>query len=226
MTLDADPDCSVPVHVLADQILLVQAFVSEGEDPFDVSLRVEHRFVEGISGLDPDVSSGVPREERAERVSDGFQAGMREFLRLQGGQVQQVQSSLGTDPEPVEIVFAEVADEIAFEGGRGCGTERQDIITVPAAEPAARRGDPEESGIVAEDIIDIVAGESGFHIEPVLDIPVHEPLQCFQGKDRGKDDQQDHDVGFCSGLVLLSTISSHLSAIFFKLTDFYVNLKI
>ena len=72
----------------------------------------------------------------------------------------------------------------------------------------------------------ILGEPSGFHIEPVLDIPVHEPLLCFQGKDRGKDDQQDHDVGFCSGLVLLSTISSHLSAIFFKLTDFYVNLKI
>jgi hypothetical protein len=99
-----------------------------------------------------------------------FQAGTGQVQAFQVLQVQQVQASLGGNPQSLETVLADVPDEVAPERLRGGSTESQEIIAVVSAQPSSGCGKPQEAGTVHAQVVDIVAGKAFFHGQGSLEI--------------------------------------------------------
>ena len=109
---------------------------------------------------------------------------MRKVQTVQRSEVQQVQPAFRSDPEPAEAVFADVADEVALEGDGGGGVESEEIVSVETAQTASRGRQPQETGVVLADIVDIVAGKAVLHRERASQISVFEPVLRLGGEKR------------------------------------------
>ena len=179
--LERRPHGAVPVDILEDKIGGREPLVGEFEHVEDGAPVIEGNADQCLSGLEPEVSRRIQRQERAEPAAVWFQGGMRQRNAVQRPEVQEVQSAFRGNPQPVETVFADVADEIALEGDGGGGAEREEVVSVEPAQAAARSGQPQEAGVVQADVVDEVAGEAVLHRQGAHQVAVLEPVM---GQDR------------------------------------------
>jgi len=139
--------------------------------------------------------------------------------KLQGSrrkvfQVQDVQAAFRRHPEPAEIVLHHVAHEIAFDRRiRGIGKGEQ-FGAVVTAQPAAARGNPEETGLVHEQVVHEITGQAVFHIKDINIIFVFETL--LRSRPSRQQEQKEYRCGNCfyTCIVHLSTFSMAKICIF------------
>ena len=203
--LEPCPDGAVPVDILEDEIGGREPFVDEIEHFPDGALVIEGDADQRVSGLEPQVAGRIQRQERAQLVFERVEGGVRQARQVQGSEVQQVQPAFRGDPEPVEAVFADVADEVAFQGSAGGGAEREEVVPVEPAQAAARSGQPQEAGVVQADVVDEVAGEAVLHGEGALQVAVLEPVLGQGREERRSGKRERQPAGFYTSKVHLST---------------------
>ena len=204
--LERCPDGAVPIDIFEDEIGGRKPFVDEIEHFPDGALVIEGDADQRRSGLEPQVAGRIQRQERAKLVLERVEGGVRQVQQVQGPEVQEVQSAIRGDPEPVETVFADIADEIAPEGDGGGGAEREEVVPVEPAQAAARGGQPQEAGVVQADVVDEIAGEAVLHGEGALQVAVLEPVLGQGRKARRSEKERDcQPTGFYTSKVHLST---------------------
>ncbi len=193
---ETSPDGSVPIDVLEDEIGGREPVMGIFEDIPDEAFIVEGNADQCLPGFEPEVPRCIQRQEGTEPVAVRFQVRMREIEAVQRSEVQQVQTAFRSDPEPVETVLADIADEIALQGRAGSGAEGEQVVPVEPAQAAAGSRQPEESGVVLAYVVDKVAGEAVLHRERASQIIVLEPVLRPEREDRKPEEAGDHDGEF------------------------------